>query len=54
MAVCNQIFLLAARGGRVALFEQWLPALQGEHFKVKLTHPLWSLVAWIAGEKTPV
>jgi hypothetical protein len=40
-------------GRKVALFDQWLSVLAGQHYKVKLTHPLWTLVSWIAGE-TPL
>jgi hypothetical protein len=39
-------------GRKVALFEQWLPVLNGQHYKVKLFHPLWSIIAWVAGEAT--
>jgi hypothetical protein len=39
-------------GEKVDLFRQWLTALQGKHVTVVLVQPLWSIVAWLANEKT--
>src|SRR5262249_21045526 len=36
-------------GMKVALFSEWLDTLQGEHFSVTFTRPLWHVVAWLAG-----
>jgi hypothetical protein len=37
---------------KVDLFTDWLPTLAGAHFTVKLSDPLWHIVAWLSGEKT--
>jgi hypothetical protein len=41
------------RGGKrnVNLFIDWLPAVEGELVQVKLSRPLWSIMAWLANEK---
>jgi hypothetical protein len=38
---------------KAALFRQWLAVLDHPHFTVKLTDPLWHIVSFWAGERTP-
>jgi hypothetical protein len=42
------------KGLTVKLFSQWLTTLEGPHVKVTLTQPLFSLMAWLAQEPTPL
>jgi len=38
----------------VPLFADWLSALQGAHYKVAIGDPLFSVLAWLSGDRTPV
>jgi hypothetical protein len=41
-------------GHKVALFKQWLSALAGPHFVLKLIHvPVFNVLAWLTGERAP-
>lgn len=41
-----------AGGAKAEFFTDWLSALDGAHFTVKLNDPLWHIMAWLAGETT--
>jgi len=43
-------------GGKLltlSTFADWLPALEGSHYRVTLTNPLAAIVSWLAGEESP-
>jgi hypothetical protein len=44
--------LCGTKGPKADLFTDWLPALQGAHFTVKLNDPLWHTTAWLSGEQS--
>ena len=40
-------------GRKVALFNNWLGALDAAHVKITIEQPIFSAIAWVSGEKTP-
>jgi hypothetical protein len=44
-------FFLQGRAAKVHLFTDWLSALQGAHFRLVIDDPLFSVLAWVSGER---
>ena len=47
-------FFCGGKGGKVDLIREWLAVLEGAHFTVTLTDPLWNSFAWLCAERTPL
>jgi hypothetical protein len=41
------------RGRKVALFNDWLSALEGSYVKITIEQPIFSVLAWLCREQTP-
>ena len=46
-------FFVGGNARKVLLFRDWLQTLQGPLLRVSIRDPLFALIAWLAGERTP-
>jgi len=44
----------SGKGAKVGYFNEWLPSLSGPHFRIVIGQPLFSVLAWLCKEPTPL